>query len=224
MRTKRLAIGRGETLHTDVNLAVRAGECVALSGPNGVGKSTLAHTIAGLLPERDGEVDASGIAGGLSPQPIRWRSRELLTRIGTVFQDPEHQFVTGSVGVELAVGGTALGLSTGELRRRVDPLLERLRLSHLVDANPFTLSGGEKRRLSVATVLVTRPRLLVLDEPTFGQDARTWRELVAFLAELLDDGRGALVVTHDPELVRCLADVELRMARHEVAASPVGSA
>ena len=221
VRTDGLAIGRGETIQLDLELAVHAGECVALSGPNGVGKSTLAHTIAGLLPERDGEVDATGLADRLGSRPIRWRSRELLTRIGTVFQDPEHQFITGSVGAELAVGGTALDLSAGEIRRRVDPLLERLRLSHLVEANPFTLSGGEKRRLSVATVLVTRPRLLVLDEPTFGQDARTWRELVAFLAELVDEGTGALVVTHDPELVRCLADVELRMSRRGGATSPV---
>src|SRR5690606_32460360 len=98
--------------------------------------------------------------------------RELLTRIGTVFQEPEHQFLTSTVCDELAVGPRALTLADHEISQRLDELLQRLRLDALAAANPFTLSGGEKRRLSVATVLATRPRVLVLDEPTFGQDAR----------------------------------------------------
>jgi energy-coupling factor transport system ATP-binding protein len=159
---------------------------------------------------------AHGLSGGLAPDPISWKSRELLTRIGTVFQDPEHQFITGTVRNELAVGARTLGLSEIETARRIDPLMERLRLESLAEANPFTLSGGEKRRLSVATVLVTRPRLLVLDEPTFGQDARTWRELVAFLAELLEEGSGIVAVTHDRALVSVLADTEFRMSRRRL--------
>ena len=112
---------------------------------------------------------------------------------------------------ELEVGAKVVGLSASEMAARVDALLQRLRLDSLAGANPFTLSGGEKRRLSVATALVTRPAVLVLDEPTFGQDARTWRELVAFLAELLDGGSGVVTITHDADLVRALADTELRM-------------
>ena len=85
----------------------------------------------------------------------------------------------------------ARGLSPRGRGARVDDLLERLRLAHLAEANPFTLSGGEQRRLSVATALATAPRLLVLDEPTFGQDRRTWAELVHLLAALRDDGRAS---------------------------------
>jgi energy-coupling factor transport system ATP-binding protein len=99
-----------------------------------------------------------------------------------------------------------LHLAHDEAEARVGELLERLRLSHLDRANPFTLSGGEQRRLSVATALATRPGLLVLDEPTFGQDARTWAELVALLCELLDDGTALVAVTHDRALVGALAD------------------
>jgi energy-coupling factor transport system ATP-binding protein len=88
----------------------------------------------------------------------------------------------------------------------VDELLARLHLAHLALANPFTLSGGEQRRLSVATALATGPSVLVLDEPTFGQDSRTWAELVELLCELLDDGTGVLAVTHDEALVSALAD------------------
>jgi energy-coupling factor transport system ATP-binding protein len=81
-----------------------------------------------------------------------------------------------------------------------------LHLADLVQAHPFTLSGGQQRRLSVATALATQPRLLVLDEPTFGQDARTWAELVTLMAQLRDEGTGVIAVTHDERFVQALAD------------------
>jgi energy-coupling factor transport system ATP-binding protein len=127
-----------------------------------------------------------------------------------VFQDPEHQFLAATVQDELAVGPRALGLAPQEVDVRVDELLERLRLASLARANPFTLSGGEKRRLSVGTVLATRPRVLVLDEPTFGQDSRTWRELVALLSGLLDAGSAVVAITHDVDFVGALATSEIR--------------
>ena len=99
----------------------------------------------------------------------------------------------------------------GHGEERVDELLERLRLTELVDANPYTLSGGEKRRLSVATVLAAHPQVLVLDEPTFGQDANTWAELASFLSELLDAGTAVVSVTHDEEFTAVLGGTELRL-------------
>ena len=221
LHTERLAIGRATMLQSGIDVTVRAGECVAITGPNGVGKTTLGLTLGGLIPAIDGQVAADATIDvrshsrrrALGTDPLRWKSRDLVTRIGSVFQDPEHQFVSGSVAGELAVGARAIGLDDAEASRRIDPLLERLRLGHLTAANPFTLSGGEKRRLSVATVLVTRPPILVLDEPTFGQDSRTWAELVTFLAELLDEGSSVVAVTHDAMLVDALADTELRMSR-----------
>ncbi|HOA86806.1 MAG TPA: ATP-binding cassette domain-containing protein [Microbacteriaceae bacterium] len=189
----------------EIALEVRAGSVLAVTGPNGAGKSTLGLTIAGLLAPVAGRVHAAPtLAGGLGPDPMRWRSRELLTRIGTVFQDPEHQLLAATVRGELEVGPRALGLGQAEMDARIEPLLERLRLDRLARANPYTLSGGEKRRLTVAAALATAPRMLVLDEPTFGQDARTWAELVALLAELRDEGTGIAVVTHDDEVVRAL--------------------
>lgn len=210
-----LTVGRqrGLTVATGIHASVVAGRALAITGPNGVGKSTLALTVAGLLPPAGGSLEAAGpLAAGAAREPIRWKSRELLTRIGTVFQDPEHQLLASSVRAELAVGPRALRLAPTEVDARVDDLLERLRLAHLAEANPFTLSGGEKRRLSVATVLASRPRVLVLDEPTFGQDARTWRELVALAAELLDSGSAIVAVTHDAEFVDVLADEVLTLA------------
>ena len=107
---------------------------------------------------------------------------------------------------ELLLGPRRVGVDETAARRRADDLLARLRLTHLAEANPFTLSGGEKRRLSVATALATAPRLLVLDEPTFGQDRRTWTELLNLLAALRDDGRAVCFVSHDRPFVHALAD------------------
>lgn len=196
---------RGEPVASGIDLEVRAGAALAVTGPNGAGKSTLGLTLAGLLPPASGVLAATpALAAGAGDAPIRWRSRELLTRIGTVFQDPEHQLLARTVREELEVGPTALGLPAAEITARVDELLARLRLDHLERANPFTLSGGEKRRLTVAAMLATRPRMLMLDEPTFGQDARTWAELVALLAELRDEGAAVVVVTHDADVVTAL--------------------
>jgi energy-coupling factor transporter ATP-binding protein EcfA2 len=195
-----------------IDLTVAAGRALAVTGANGSGKSTLALTLAGLLAPVGGELHASArLAGGAGASPARWKSRELLTRIGTVFQEPEHQFLAATVREELAIGPRAARTDVSQTAARVDALLTRLRLDHLAQANPFTLSGGEKRRLSVATALATRPGLLVLDEPTFGQDSRTWREVTALVAELLDEGTAVVAVTHDNDFVSALADVELRL-------------
>lgn len=209
-----LAFGRtaDRPLASGLELRLNAGAALALTGPNGAGKSTLGLTLGGLLPPLSGRVLAGpALAGKANVEPIRWKSKELLTRIGTVFQEPEHQFLATTVRSELAVGPNALGQSAESVAERVDELLERLRLSRLAEANPFTLSGGEKRRLSVATALATRPQVLVLDEPTFGQDSRTWQELVAMLVALLDDGVALLAITHDVDFVDALATDELRL-------------
>ncbi len=189
---------------------VVAGRATALVGPNGSGKSTLALALAGLARHTGGELTARppllGRGSGLVREPDRWRPRDLVRRIGSVFQDPRHQFVASTVIDELAVGPRRIGLPVAAVDARTDELLQRLRLTHLAQANPFTLSGGEQRRLSVATALATRPRVLVLDEPTFGQDSRTWAELVDLLAGLLDDGAALVTATHDTALVEALAD------------------
>ncbi|MFS2087550.1 ABC transporter ATP-binding protein [Paenarthrobacter nicotinovorans] len=208
----------------DITAQVRAGQALTITGPNGAGKSTFALTLAGLLAPVDGMVSAGvGLSEGAGIDPYKWKADQLISRIGTVFQEPEHQFVTGKVLDELMFGPRHLGHG-GE---RVDELVERLRLSHLVDANPYTLSGGEKRRLSVATVLAAHPKVLVLDEPTFGQDANTWAELASFLSELLDAGTAVVSVTHDQEFSAVLGGTELRLgpvSQGETAPQEAGAA
>ncbi len=212
LRGDGLALGRPGTPVVSTGLAPElvAGACLAVSGPNGAGKSTLALTLGGLLPPLAGTVRAApALSAGLGPAPHAWRARDLFTRVGTVFQDPEHQFLTASVRSELEHGPRLAGASATEATVRADDLMQRLRLDRLARAHPFTLSGGEKRRLSVATALATRPQVLVLDEPTFGQDARTWAEVVGIVAGLLDDGAAVLLVTHDTDVVDALADHRL---------------
>ena len=196
-----------------LDLRVAAGEAWCVRGANGSGKSTFALTLGGLLPQASGTVLATGeLAAGSEARPYHWRATELVGRIGSVFQEPEHQFVTNTVREELAFGpahavkpGTREPLFTHEqIEARVETLLSRLRLGHLAEANPFTLSGGEKRRLSVATVLASGPRILILDEPTFGQDANTWRELALLLREELERGTAIIAVTHDVDFASAL--------------------
>ncbi|MFW3171728.1 ABC transporter ATP-binding protein [Geodermatophilus sp. CPCC 206100] len=207
---------------TDV--ALPAGRTLAVTGPNGTGKSTLALLLAGLRGPTTGRVVAGPrlTAGLRRPErpPHRWRADELVARTGTVFQHPEHQFLTGRVRDELALGPLRAGSGDDAAHRRADELLERLGLAALAEANPFTLSGGQQRRLSVATALATRPPLVVLDEPTFGQDRDTWAELVALLAEQQDADRALVLVTHDAAVVSALADdvLDLRPSGNPVAA------
>jgi energy-coupling factor transport system ATP-binding protein len=195
-----------------LELQVEAGEVLALTGANGSGKTTLALTLGGLIPPSAGEVRATAeLSAGAGTLPIRWRSRELLTRVGSVFQTPEHQFLAATVRDELAIGPRALRLAPAEVTARVDELLARLGLDALAAANPFTLSGGQQRRLTVGAVLATRPRVLILDEPTFGQDALTWAALVELLDEVRASGTAVVAATHDPLFVTAVAARELIM-------------
>ncbi|WP_412099478.1 ABC transporter ATP-binding protein [Corynebacterium aurimucosum] len=194
-------------------ISLPAGASTVVTGPNGSGKSTWLMTMAGLLPAKSGSIGvADFVRRGIRGTPIQWKSRDLADRIGFVFQNPEHQFVTRSVAEELRVAPQVMRVKAPE--KWIAQLVESLRLEHLLDANPFTLSGGEKRRLSVATALVTAPEVLLLDEPTFGQDPRTFVELVRLLRQMVDDGTTIASITHDPLFIQSLGDhrVEVRGA------------
>ena len=206
-------------LRSGINLTLHAGEHLSVLGPNGAGKSTLALTLAGLLTAPDGTLTATDALrnydGNHGGEPAHWdvptwTPAQMLSRIGYVFQEPEYQFIRGTVREELELGPRRLAaltrnpLNEDDLTARTNELATRLRLTHLLDANPFTLSGGEKRRLSVASALATAPKILILDEPTFGQDARTWAELVDLIRELLADGTAVISITHDEDYTAAL--------------------
>src|SRR6218665_2262528 len=199
-------------LHRALNFVTPPARTTVITGPNGLGKSPLALTLGGLLAPVAGRVNLSAaLRAGLPGEPHRWRSRDLLTRIGTVFQEPEHQFVASTVQREVETSLRALRLSPPVIEKRVSALLERLRLDHLAAANPYTLSGGEQRRLTVASVLVAKPRVMILDEPTFGQDRHAWCELVGMLRELVAEGITLISVSHDDAYVELLGEVRLEL-------------
>jgi energy-coupling factor transport system ATP-binding protein len=198
----RFSYERGNPVLRDVSLTGRDGERIALVGQNGSGKSTLGRLLVGLLRPDHGAVRLGGL------DPARLPAAELARRAGYVFQDPERQFLAERVEDEVR-----LGLTPDELDR-MPALLERLRLplSEFADRSPYRLSGGEKRRLSLACILIRRPGVLVLDEPTFGQDRDGYRELLAIVREQVDAGTCLITATHDD---RFIADVASRVIRLE---------
>ena len=190
-------------VRSGIDLTIERGVSTCIVGVNGAGKSTFALTLAGLLPPLEGAVEVE-TSDGTRGDPHEWSSKQLLGRMSMVFQEPEYQFLAATVAEELAIGPRAAGMSEEEIAPLVDEHLEALGLTALARANPMTLSGGEKRRLSVATALISAPELLILDEPTFGQDRGTWLGLVRLLRAALERGVTLVSITHDPAFVAAM--------------------
>ena len=183
-----------EILH-HVSLDVPAGSFFALIGPNGSGKTTLASHFVDILRPTAGHVRILG-------DDIKTLTITQITeRVGYVFQNPEHQFVEQHVEDELAYSLRLRRCPVEEIEMIVSQLLDSFKLSPYRKLNPFSLSQGQKRRLSVATMLAVGQRALVLDEPTFGQDRNTAHTLMARLCALQRGGVTIFIITHDMQLV-----------------------
>ncbi|MCR6097584.1 ABC transporter ATP-binding protein [Salipaludibacillus agaradhaerens] len=180
---------------TELNVSLRKGEFIAIVGENGAGKSTLLQVMAGLLSPKQGKVIFLG-------QTLdEWTEGDLRRAMGFVFQNPEHQFITDTVADELAFGMKLNDQNPSDIENKVAELLHHFQLENHRWHNPFSLSGGQKRRLSVATMLDETPELLLFDEPTFGQDAHTTTELMKIILDLKAKGTTIVFVTHDMNLV-----------------------
>ncbi|NWF95685.1 MAG: ABC transporter ATP-binding protein [Candidatus Thorarchaeota archaeon] len=178
-----------------VSIQIDDGESVAIMGSNGAGKTTLIKHLNGLLRPDCGRVIVDGV------DARRLTVAELSRVIGLVWQNPDHQLFLDTVRKEVVFGLQSLGFSKEESEDRCSHTLERLGLSHLSDRSPFALSGGERKRVALASVLATEPRVLALDEPTIGQDAEQKRHLAEMLTQMNREGRTVVVVTHDIEFV-----------------------
>jgi len=179
----------------NVSLQIDDGERIAIMGTNGAGKTTLVKHLNGLLRPNKGRIIVNGV------DARHYSVAELAREIGLVMQNPDHQLFLDSVEKEVIFGLKQLGFSEEEISERTDRTLANLGLEDLKERSPFTLSGGERKRVALASVLATEPRVLALDEPTIGQDARQKEKLAEMLMSLNEKGRTVIVVTHDIEFV-----------------------
>jgi cobalt/nickel transport system ATP-binding protein len=176
----------------NIHLQIRPGEKVALLGANGAGKSTLLLHLNGIIPNEN----CIQVAGQtLTPDT----ASQIRSRVGLVFQNPDDQLFSPTVREDVAYGPYYQGLDLDEIEVRVGEALTAVHMAGYEDRNPYHLSGGEKKRIAIATVLSMRPEILVFDEPTAGLDPRARRRLIELLVEL---PQTMLIATHDLALAR----------------------
>ena len=183
-----------------VSLCVEGGEVLAVVGGTGSGKSTLVQHLNLLLEPTSGEVLVDGA------DARRLNRGELRRRVGLVFQFPEAALFAPTVREDVAFAPRSMGLGEAEIKEKVEGVLSRLGIGHLVERAPHSLSGGEKRRAAIAGVLAMGPEVLVLDEPTAGLDPATREELLGVIRDLRNDGRTVVLVSHDLDEVAEVAD------------------
>jgi len=176
----------------NISLTMGTGEVAAIIGENGGGKSTLLKNICGLLRPQRGRVKL--LARDIGTQKVH----ELVGTVGYLSQNPNDYLFHDTVRQEVAFG---LKTGGGSMDESVDEILAKLRLADVKDVNPRDLSGGERQRVALASVLVRKPRVLLLDEPTRGLDAHLKNEMGGYLLDLAADGVSILIVTHDIEFV-----------------------
>ena len=184
----------------NLNLLAHKNELLAIVGQNGSGKSTLASLCNGIEQPDSGTVFVDGIPTG------DYSFEKLVRRVAYIFQVPEKQFVCGTVYDEIAHGLRTLGIEKDEVDQQTVKLLDTVRLLDRRNASPYVLSHGQKRRLSVAAMVVSKPKVVVLDEPTFGQDYQQAQNLMRMLRDLADEGASVIFITHDMRLVAEYAD------------------
>lgn len=203
LRDVRYRYGGRQPALDGIDLDISAGEHVALLGANGSGKSTLLKLLDGILAPTSGSLCALGrdIAAVADGEDAFHFHRE----VGLVFQEPDVQLFSATVLDDVAFGPLQLGLTPAEVRARCDEALAEMDILHLADRAPFELSGGEKKRAAIASVLSLRPRVVLLDEPTAALDPRTRWSLVNLIQRLGQAGRTIVIATHDLDIVPLVA-------------------
>lgn len=200
------AYGEGVVALREVSLTIARGEKVAILGANGCGKSTLIKLLDGLIHPQSGTMTAFGepvTEAALREEAFAYRFRR---RVGFIFQNSDAQLFSPTVREEIAFGPLQMGLSREEVERRLADVVAMLGIGRLLDRPPFQLSGGEKKKVAIASTLVVNPDVILLDEPTNGLDPRSQRWLVELLVALHGAGKTLVTATHDLSIVPEIAD------------------
>lgn len=209
----------GQTALHNIDLEIEQNEKIVLLGANGCGKSTLIKILNGLLFPSSGSLSAFGVP--ITETSLRNPSiaHEFRRRVGFVFQNAEAQLFSSTIEEELAFAPLQMGLDAISVRQRVEDVSRLLRLESLLHRTPYSLSGGEKRRVAIACILTINPDVILLDEPTSGLDPRSQNELVTLLESLHDAGKTLVTTTHDLTLLPRLATrVVIMNEDHEIEA------
>ena len=185
----------GPEVLTGINLTVKGGDFVAIMGENGAGKTTLAKHLNGLLKPSRGRVLVD------EEDTKKVSVAHLSRKVGLVFQNPDHLLFSETVKDEVGFGLKNLGYAPDIVTRQVERTMEALDLGQYADTSPFLLSGGERKRVALASILASEPDYLVLDEPTIGQDYQQKERLRNFIVQLYSQGKAVVMITHDVEFV-----------------------
>lgn len=200
-----------------INLNIQKGESVIIQGPNGCGKSTLIKLLNGIIFPMEGSYTYQGheITEKTLKDPrfAKWFHQQM----GYVFQNADTQLFCGSVEEEIAFGPIQMGLSEGKIKQRTDDCLKLFGIEKLRERPPYHLSGGEKRKVSLACILSMNPEVLILDEPLAGLDENTQKMLIDFLKKFHVSGKTLIIITHNNQLAKELGTRFIRMNdKHEI--------
>ena len=201
---------KGRPIIQNLSMDIFKQEFLAIVGENGVGKTTLMKLIFKVNKPDSGEIRV------FEKSLKSYRTRDLYREMGLVFQNPENQFITNTVFDEMMFSLKRVNISREEKEARVRRMLEQFHLEQEKEKNPFTLSQGQKRRLSVASMLLTNQKILFLDEPTYGQDFENRQELMKDMQQLVENGITIVMITHDLELVKQYATRVVRIEKGTV--------
>jgi energy-coupling factor transport system ATP-binding protein len=197
----------------DIDLEIQGGDFVAIMGENGAGKTTLAKHLNGLLKPSQGRVLVD------DEDTTKVSVARLSRKVGLVFQNPDHLLFSETVKEEVAFGLRNFGFAPGVVEKQVERTIEALGLAEYKDTSPFLLSGGERKRVALASILASEPDYLILDEPTIGQDYQQKERLRNFILQLYSQGKAVVMITHDVEFVAESNPKVILMSKGEIVAT-----
>lgn len=204
----------------DISLRIAKGSVVAFSGPNGCGKSTLFRLLNGLIFAGKGTYHFNGNLINKISMKDQIFAKSLHQQLGFVFQNPDTQLFCPSVREEVSFGLRQMALTDEEIELRTDEILDLFGLSHLQMRAPYHLSGGEKRKVSIACIVAMNPEALIFDEPTNGLDEDSQAWFIEFIASLAQSGKTIIIATHHKQVIQSLNAYEYHLDKNHHLITP----